>query len=159
MSPIRTRLQLSILKLSHRKNRYEQAFTLVELMIVVVVVGILSAVALPQFLGVKDKAQIGTQIGEAVGLAKECSASVLIDGPYPDKYVLTKGTTPSGLKIDGDCNGGDRKTPPAKDVKYETIKTVEDAEGTNCGGTAMTKGQKCTIAVSYETGKISYTAN
>ena len=48
-------------------------FTLVELMIVVAIIGLLSAVALPQFLGARDRADARSKIGEAVGLAKECA--------------------------------------------------------------------------------------
>jgi len=42
-------------------------------MIVVAIVGILSAVAIPQFLGARSAAQAGAAIGEKVGLAKECA--------------------------------------------------------------------------------------
>ena len=50
-----------------------QGFTLIELMIVVAIVGILSAVALPNFLGARNAAAAGAVIGEIVGLAKECA--------------------------------------------------------------------------------------
>ena len=48
-------------------------FTLVELMIVVAIIGLLSAVALPQFLGARSRADARAKIGEVVGLAKECA--------------------------------------------------------------------------------------
>ena len=49
------------------------AFTLVELMIVVAIIGLLSAVALPQFLNARSRADAKSKVGEAVGLAKECA--------------------------------------------------------------------------------------
>lgn len=51
----------------------QQGFTLIELMIVVAIVGILSAIAVPQFLNARSRAEAGAAIGEAVGLAKECA--------------------------------------------------------------------------------------
>ena len=50
-----------------------QGFTLIELMIVVAIIGVLSAVAIPQFLGVRDRAAAGAKVAELVGIAKECS--------------------------------------------------------------------------------------
>ncbi len=57
-----------------------KGFTLVELMIVVAVIGILSAVALPQYLQARNAAEAGATIGEVIGQAKECATAVAAGG-------------------------------------------------------------------------------
>jgi type IV pilus assembly protein PilA len=94
---MRCRIQLELLhRLRLRRDR-RSGFTLVELMIVVAVVGLLAAVIIPTFLAARTTAQAGAQIGETVGLAKECALFIASGGvgPNPDalRCVATTGGT------------------------------------------------------------------
>ena len=157
LRPVATsRLKLRLLQTLGTQG--SQGFSLVELMVVIVIIGILAAVALPQFLGVKDKAKLNTQIAEGSGLAKECAAAVLSEGPYPANYDTTSGVTVSGLTIaggsSGNCNGGTTATVPAADVTYTTSAAV--TTGSRCGNTAVAVGKTCRITVSATLGSVTY---
>ena len=65
-------------KLAAKKgNKLQQGFTLIELMVVVAIVGVLTAVGLPQLTAAQDKAKDAAAKAEVVNAGKTCSIDVL----------------------------------------------------------------------------------
>ena len=72
-----------IQRLKRKQAKTSNAFTLVELLVVVAIVGILSAVALPNFLSQTDKAKATEAKTNIASTLKQAHAKFLEDGVAP----------------------------------------------------------------------------
>ena len=71
-------LQTALLRAKSRsKNKKQNGFTLIELMVVVAIVGILSGVGLPQLLKAQDKQRFSCSSATLTNAAKECSLDLI----------------------------------------------------------------------------------
>tara|TARA_R110001592_G_scaffold80079_3_gene238877 strand:- start:1388 stop:1780 length:393 start_codon:yes stop_codon:yes gene_type:complete len=99
-----TSVQTNLIQRLARKQRKgkKNGFTLIELMVVVAIVGVLSAVGLPQLLKAQDRAKISVARQEAVNYAKECSISLLTgaEAPAGDQYDTIAAAQTCVLDID-----------------------------------------------------------
>ena len=87
MTTLNNRLQLALLNRKKSKNALEKGFTLVELMIVIVIVGVLSAVALPNFLSQTDKAKATEAKSGITAIVKQAQAGYLETGTAPKTAI------------------------------------------------------------------------
>jgi len=78
-----------MMKNKQRKNR-DSGFTLIELMVVIFILGLLAAVAVPRFMGESDKAKQQTTRTQIEMLSSALKIYKLDNGNYP--------TTEQGLK-------------------------------------------------------------
>ena len=80
-------------------KKVQQGFTLIELMIVVAIVGILAAVAVPMYLDYTVRSQI------AEGLNLSTSAKVAVTEFFQDRGVFPTNNTAAGVEAATDIQG------------------------------------------------------
>ncbi|RKZ72394.1 MAG: prepilin-type cleavage/methylation domain-containing protein [Gammaproteobacteria bacterium] len=81
-----------------RKIRQEEGFTLIELMIVVAIIGILAAVAIPSYQDYTARAQVTEAIGLSSGFKTGMAEYYSNNGIWPT-YITSVGETTSGKYV------------------------------------------------------------
>ncbi|MUK42173.1 prepilin-type N-terminal cleavage/methylation domain-containing protein [Aliivibrio fischeri] len=85
-----------------KKRQGQKGFTLIELMIVVAVIGVLSAIAIPQYQNYVHKAELGAGLATASALKINVEDFIATNGKFPSG---TGTETPADVGASGFANG------------------------------------------------------
>ncbi|HYE63906.1 MAG TPA: prepilin-type N-terminal cleavage/methylation domain-containing protein [Phycisphaerales bacterium] len=116
------------------RNRIKKAFTLVEILIVVVILGILAAIVVPQFTNATQDAQQGNLRAQLKSLQNQIELYKARTNSYPTLAQLNAnptdpddGTSGWGILIDGDYIKKAPKNPAAPSAVQHVVAAAAGA--------------------------------
>ena len=109
------------------KNRNKQAFTLIELLVVVLIIGILAAVALPQYKVAVVKSRVGAMLPLMASVQQAQDAYYLAHGTFPENADVLDVDIPKECTSIEDNSGSSTKSD-AYMCKDFTLAVIENGK-------------------------------
>jgi type IV pilus assembly protein PilA len=123
-----------MLKVIHEmKTRDQRGFTLIELLIVIAIIAILAAIAIPQFAAYRERGVRSSMVADARNIATAVEAFYADSQSYPGSLTITS-PTPLTTPISARASAGNTITV----TSAGTQQTYSIAVANSAGGTGST---------------------
>ena len=115
-----------------KKRNNQKGFTLVELIVVVAIIAILAAIAVPNFMGLIEKAEVGKDIANATTIAGAVNVYNVLNSDAPRNQASVRGirTNARGIERLGDLwpsgiDEADVRNATARIIVTDNVATVD----------------------------------
>ncbi len=135
-------------QLQQGKKKLQKGFTLIELMIVVAVIGVLAAIAIPQYQNYVKKAALGSALATATALKTNVEDYIAVQGSFPSAPADVQAPT---------FSLGDIDFPSALSTGEGTITTILDQGPANTAGVQLDRTADGVWSCTVITGQANIT--